>query len=108
MTAIHVSLEKAQSLGPPPEGNLAVPVFGHGTMTAELYSPDKVDQQTPHSKDEVYFIVCGSGEFFDGEKTVKVKTGAFIFVPAGVEHRFESFTDDFTVWVIFYGAEGGE
>lgn len=30
------------------------------------------------------------------------------FVPAGVVHRFEEFTDDFAVWVVFYGPEGGE
>jgi hypothetical protein len=29
-------------------------------------------------------------------------------VPAGMTHRFESFTDDLTVWVIFYGPQGGE
>jgi quercetin dioxygenase-like cupin family protein len=32
--------------------------------------------------------------------------GDFLFVAAGVEHRFEGFTDDFTVWVLFYGPEG--
>jgi len=31
-----------------------------------------------------------------------------LFVPAGVEHRFENFSDDFATWVIFYGPEGGE
>ena len=31
-----------------------------------------------------------------------------LFVPAGVEHRFEDFTDDLAVWVVFYGPEGGE
>jgi hypothetical protein len=31
-----------------------------------------------------------------------------LFVPAGAEHRFEDFTDDLTVWVVFYGPEGGE
>jgi hypothetical protein len=31
-----------------------------------------------------------------------------LFAPAGVEHRFEAFSDDLVVWVIFYGPEGGE
>lgn len=34
--------------------------------------------------------------------------GDFLFVPAGVEHRFEEFTDDLAVWVVFYGPDGGE
>jgi hypothetical protein len=29
-------------------------------------------------------------------------------VPAGVEHRFEQFTDDLAVWVVFFGPEGGD
>ena len=31
-----------------------------------------------------------------------------IWVPAGAEHRFEDFSDDLAVWVVFYGPEGGE
>jgi hypothetical protein len=31
-----------------------------------------------------------------------------LFVGAGVEHRFEEFSDDLAVWVFFYGPEGGE
>ncbi len=34
--------------------------------------------------------------------------GDILHVPAGVEHRFEEFTDDFATWVVFYGPEGGE
>ena len=34
--------------------------------------------------------------------------GSFIFVPAQQEHRFESFSADFAVWVFFYGPMGGE
>jgi hypothetical protein len=31
-----------------------------------------------------------------------------LFVPADVEHRFEEFSDDLALWVVFYGPEGGE
>jgi mannose-6-phosphate isomerase-like protein (cupin superfamily) len=31
-----------------------------------------------------------------------------LFAAAGVEHRFENFSDDFAVWVFFYGPDGGE
>ena len=36
------------------------------------------------------------------------KENDVLFVPAGIEHRFENFTDDFATWVIFYGEKGGE
>ena len=32
----------------------------------------------------------------------------FLFAAAGVPHRFENFSYDFAVWVLFYGPEGGE
>lgn len=83
-------------------------VFEHGTLSVEVYKPEKVDLQQPHSRDEVYLIISGSGEFLNDGVRCKIKTGDFLFVPAGIEHRFENFTDDFSTWVLFYGPEGGE
>lgn len=85
-----------------------IELFQHGTLSVELYQPDKVDLQQPHTRDEVYVVFSGSGTFFlDGERT-PFQPGDFLFVKAGLEHRFEDFTDDFIVWVLFYGPEGGE
>jgi mannose-6-phosphate isomerase-like protein (cupin superfamily) len=105
---VHVALADALGRGPAPAGNLAVPVFAHGTLDVELYTPSGSDPQTPHTRDEVYVVARGEGFFFDGENRYAVTTGSFIFVPAGQEHRFEEFTEDFAVWVLFYGPEGGE
>ena len=30
-----------------------------------------------------------------------------LFVPAGVEHRFTTFSADFKAWVVFFGPQGG-
>jgi mannose-6-phosphate isomerase-like protein (cupin superfamily) len=106
--ATCIKLDDALQMGPAPEGNLAIPVLKHGSMEAELYLPKDRDPQKPHSRDEIYLVTIGHGEFFDGEKNISIEPGSFIIVPAGVEHRFEKFTDDLTVWVIFYGPEGGE
>jgi mannose-6-phosphate isomerase-like protein (cupin superfamily) len=106
-TAI-VSLAEALAKGPPPAGNLAVPMFAHGTLEVELYTPQVHDPQKPHARDEVYVVARGSGVFFDGTARHPVEAGAFLFVAAGQEHRFESFTADFAVWVFFYGPPGGE
>lgn len=105
---IHVSLTEALRKGPPPPGNLAVPVFSHGSLVVELYTPVDHDPQTPHSRDEVYFVARGTGIFFDGERRHSVQAGSFLFVAAGQIHRFENFSTDFAVWVAFYGPEGGE
>ena len=104
----HVSLAEALLKGPPPAGNLAVPIFSHGTLVVEIYTPAGQDRQKPHTRDEIYFVTRGKGFFFDGEKRHAVESGSFLFVPAGAVHRFEDFSSDFTVWVAFYGPEGGE
>jgi len=104
----HVSLAEALSQGPPPPGNLAVPIFAHGSLIVELYTPVGHDPQKPHTRDEVYFVARGQGTFFDGTGRHAGEAGAFLFVPAGQPHRFEDFSDDFAVWVAFYGPDGGE
>jgi mannose-6-phosphate isomerase-like protein (cupin superfamily) len=103
-----ISLAAALSLGPPPPGNLAVPVFAHGSLEAELYTPHDIDPQKPHRRDEVYLVARGLGTFFDGHDRHEVMAGSFIFVAAGQPHRFEDFSSDFAVWVLFYGPDGGE
>lgn len=106
--SVTVALTEALRKGLPPPGNLAVPIFAHGTMEAELYTPRGTDPQTPHTRDEIYVVARGTGMFFDGVNRRAVEPGTFIFVAAGQVHRFESFTDDFAVWVFFYGPQGGE
>jgi mannose-6-phosphate isomerase-like protein (cupin superfamily) len=104
----HFSLADALAKGPPPPGNLAIPVFSHGTLEAELYAPKGSDAQQPHARDEIYVVAQGAATFFDGSQRHSVRAGSFLFVPAGRVHRFESFSDDFLVWVFFYGPPGGE
>lgn len=83
-------------------------VMEHGTMSVEIYRPVKTDPQTPHKQDELYVVISGSGEFINDSERSAFEKGDVLFVPAGVEHRFVNFTDDFATWVIFYGPEGGE
>ena len=104
----HVGFTEALAKGPPPPGNLAVPIFAHGSLVVELYQPVGRDPQKPHTRDEVYFVARGSGFFFDGDRRHSIGPGSFLFVPAGQEHRFEDFSEDLVVWVAFYGPEGGE
>ena len=85
-----------------------VKVFEHGSLEVEFYRPERIDKQTPHSRDEIYVVVSGSGMFVNGDNREPFEAGEVLFVPAGVVHRFEDFSDDFATWVFFYGSEGGE
>ena len=104
----RATVAEAAALLTVPGGERFVKVLEHGSMEVELYAPRGVDGQTPHSRDELYVVVSGSGEFVNGPERHPFGPGDVLFVPAGVEHRFEGFTDDFAVWVVFYGPEGGE
>jgi mannose-6-phosphate isomerase-like protein (cupin superfamily) len=89
-------------------GELFKALFNHGTLAVEIYKPAETDQQQPHSRDEVYIIISGTGEFINGDGHCSFAPGDFLFVPSGVEHKFEKFSSDFATWVLFYGPEGGE
>ncbi|HEX3235469.1 MAG TPA: cupin domain-containing protein [Gemmatimonadales bacterium] len=93
---------------PGPVGERFVELFRHGTLAVELYAPRGTDPQTPHTRDEVYVVIHGSGQFRNAGEQHPFGPGDVLFVPAGVTHRFEEFTDDLAVWVFFYGPEGGE
>lgn len=76
-------------------------VVSHGNLSAGIYAPHVTDDQEPHEEDEVYVIVNGSGFFTAGDERHPFGPGDLLFVPAGVEHRFENFTPDFAVWAVF-------
>ena len=104
----RVTLEEAMARLPGPEGARFAPVLEHGSLLVEIYAPRGHDPQEPHTRDEVYVVVQGSGLFVYGAITTPFGPGDVLFVPAGIVHRFEDFTDDLAVWVFFYGPEGGE
>ena len=103
-----VSLADALSRLPGVKGEPFAVVFEHGTLSAEIFTPRGADTQQPHSRDEVYVVARGRGEFLSDGARQQVAAGDFLFVPARAPHRFENFSDDFAVWVFFYGPEGGE
>ncbi len=107
-TCLRINLAEAFRRLPGPQKENVVTLFEHGSLVTKLYAPSVNDPQTPHSRDEVYVIARGSGEFVCGGTRQPFQVNDVLFVVAGVEHRFENFTDDFAVWVFFYGPEGGE
>lgn len=104
----RATVSEAMGLLPGPGGERFARVLGYGTMEVEVYAPRGQDPQEPHTRDELYFVVSGSGAFVNGADRHPFGPGDALFVPAGVEHRFEDFTEDLAVWVVFYGPEGGE
>ena len=65
-----------------------------------------VDDQTPHTEDEVYVVTAGRARFTGGQQTVDVAPGTVLFVPAHEEHRFHDITQDLALLVVFGPAYG--
>ena len=93
---------------PNPEGKRFATIFEHGSLLVEVYAPRGSDPQKPHTRDEVYFVAAGSGDYMCGDTRQPFGPTDLLFAAAGEPHRFENFTDDLAVWVLFYGPEGGE
>jgi mannose-6-phosphate isomerase-like protein (cupin superfamily) len=93
---------------PEHNGKRFATVFEHGSLCIDIYAPVGLDRQQPHTRDEVYFVASGSGEFVYGDTREPFGPSDILFAAAGAVHRFENFTKDLVVWVLFYGPEGGE
>jgi mannose-6-phosphate isomerase-like protein (cupin superfamily) len=91
-----------------PESPGFIELFRRGSLSVKGYAPRGTDAQAPHMRDEAYIVISGSGEFIAGDQRFRFSPGDFLFAAVGVDHRFENFTDDLLVWVIFYGDLGGE
>jgi mannose-6-phosphate isomerase-like protein (cupin superfamily) len=103
-----IAFDAALAQLPTADGKRFVTLFEHGTLALELYAPRGHDPQQPHARDELYVVAQGSGFFTCADTRVPFARGDALFVPAGAVHRFEKFSDDLAVWVMFYGPEGGE
>ena len=88
---------------PLPDGRRSSEVFVDGDLEIRLYAPKGHDPQTPHDRDELYIVAAGQGKFRVNERVSPVETSALLYAAAHDVHRFEDFSDDFAVWVVFYG-----
>ena len=104
----RITLEEAAELLPTPDGKRSATVFEHGSLQVKLYAPRGNDAQTPHVRDEIYVVARGEGWFVNGGRRHRFGPHDVLFAQAGVVHRFEDFSNDFVVWVFFYGPERGE
>src|SRR5689334_16949190 len=64
------------------------------------------DVQSPHSEDEVYYVVRGRAKIRVGAEEHRVRPGTIVFVPADREHRFHDIQEDLAVLVVFAPPEG--
>lgn len=83
---------------------LRVPSLSMGLYVLPAHG---VDSQQPHAEDEVYHVVSGRGTVRVGEEEREVGPGVTVYVPAGVEHRFQGIREELRLLVFFAPAETG-
>lgn len=63
------------------------------------------DPQSPHTEDEVYYVVSGEATINVGGEDQQVRTGSIIYVAANVPHHFHTIRQELRVLVFFAPAE---
>ena len=74
---------------------------GSLSMTVVRWPAGSVDDQQPHSEDEVYYLVAGRAVLLIAGEPHPVEPGSVAFVAAGVEHRFTEISEDLEVLVFW-------
>ena len=81
---------------------LSVPDLSAGLYVLEAGA---TDPQSPHTEDELYYVIQGHGQITVGEDDRPVGPGSLVFVAAGVQHRFHDIGERLVILVAFGPAE---
>ncbi len=71
------------------------------SLTIAFWPAGSVDDQTPHTEDEVYCIASGRGQIHVAGEDSPVRPGSIVYVAAGAQHRFHSIEEDLQVPVFW-------
>ena len=71
------------------------------SLTVARWQAGSLDDQAPHTEDEVYHVVAGRARLLIGDRSMDVVPGSVAFVAAGVEHRFVEIAEDLEVLVFW-------
>ena len=63
------------------------------------------DPQSPHTEDEVYYVVSGRAKILVADEERDVRAGSIVYVAKNVAHHFHSIEEDLAVLVFFAPAE---
>jgi mannose-6-phosphate isomerase-like protein (cupin superfamily) len=98
-----VSLAAALAL--PRTPGRSAEIFVDGDLELRFAARPTDGPQVPHPRDEIYFVAAGTGHYRVEDEVTAVAAGDVLFCAAHVPHGFLDISADFSVWVLFYGAE---
>jgi mannose-1-phosphate guanylyltransferase len=82
-------------------------VLNEDSMTVEVgrYATGTAEPKNPHTGDEIYYLIAGSGMARVGDETYPVEAGDVVFVEAGLEHDFFDIEEEITTLIVLAGTE---
>jgi mannose-6-phosphate isomerase-like protein (cupin superfamily) len=98
-----VSLAAALAL--PRTPGRSAEVFVDGELEVRFAARPTDGAQVPHQRDELYFVAAGTALYRVEGSVTPVGPGDILFCAARVPHGFENNSEDFCVWVLFYGPQ---
>lgn len=63
------------------------------------------DPQSPHTEDEVYYVLSGIAQITVADASRPVQAGSVVYVEKNVAHHFHSIEEELTILVFFAPAE---
>jgi mannose-6-phosphate isomerase-like protein (cupin superfamily) len=77
--------------------------INEGTMSLGLFvlPAGSTDTQSPHTEDEIYYVVAGRGAIDVAGERRAVQPGSIVFVAKEIEHRFVDIEEDLSILVFF-------
>jgi len=64
-----------------------------------------IDPQSPHTEDEVYYVISGKAQLAVADENRDVQAGSVVYVEKNIAHHFHSIEEELTVLVFFAPAE---
>ena len=99
-----ISLAAARA-AKPPVGSRSAELFRDGDLSVRFAARPTAGPQVPHTQDEFYIVAAGTARYrWDGGETT-IGPGDLMFAAARTPHGYDQFSEDFSVWVVFYGPE---
>jgi mannose-6-phosphate isomerase-like protein (cupin superfamily) len=75
------------------------------SMGLYVLNADGTDPQSPHTENEVYYVVSGRAKILVADEERDVQAGSIVYVVKNVAHHFHSIEEELTVLVFFAPAE---
>ena len=95
----------AAALALPRTPGRSAEIFIDGDLEVRFAARPTNGPQVPHQRDELYVVAAGTGRYRVEDKVTAVGPGDLLFGAARVAHGFEDISEDFAVWVVFYGPQ---